>query len=210
MTDLETKDDRLKAFLRKQLRDSLLKTGRRLVVEKGVEFLTARKLSEASGVSVGSIYNQFGTMESFILAENMQTLDDLFGVMSAVFQSKDAYVNLNQYVDVFSGFVIDNPQLWRLLFECHLLAKKRCFPFSFVRKTKRIEQLFECQIDSLFGSLPRAQRRLSSQVLSMTLFALSGFLTSEGWENLRQVNRQNVCKLLLNTYLAGLTVLKAR
>lgn len=210
MTDSESKDDRLKAFLRKQLRDSLLKTGRRLVVEKGVEFLTARKLSEASGVSVGSIYNQFGTMERFVLVENMQTLDDLFTAMSVVSRTEDAYVNLNQYVDVFSRFVIDNPQLWRLLFECHLQAPKRCFPFSFVRKTKRIEQLLECQINLLFGKLPRAQRRLSSQVLSMTLFALSGFLTSDGWESLRQVNRQNVCKLLLNTYLAGLAVLKTR
>ena len=43
------------------VRRLLLDTGRRLVTEKGAEYLTARKLSEASGCSIGTIYNQFKT-----------------------------------------------------------------------------------------------------------------------------------------------------
>ena len=39
------------------VRQRLLDTGRRLVTEKGAEYLTARKLSEASGCSIGTIYN---------------------------------------------------------------------------------------------------------------------------------------------------------
>ena len=37
------------------VRRRLLDTGRRLVTEKGAEYLTARKLSEASGCSIGTI-----------------------------------------------------------------------------------------------------------------------------------------------------------
>ena len=43
-----------------EVRKLLLETGRKLVADWGAEFLTARKLSEASGCSVGTIYNQFG------------------------------------------------------------------------------------------------------------------------------------------------------
>ena len=42
-----------------EIRAWLLQVGRKLAAEKGAAFLTARKLSEASGCSVGTIYNQF-------------------------------------------------------------------------------------------------------------------------------------------------------
>ena len=46
-----------------EVRKHLLETGRNLVADFGAEFLTARKLSEASRCSVGTIYNQFGNIE---------------------------------------------------------------------------------------------------------------------------------------------------
>ena len=49
------------------IRKVLIKTGRRLVKEKGAGSLTARKLSDASGYSIGTIYNQYGTMDGFIM-----------------------------------------------------------------------------------------------------------------------------------------------
>ena len=73
---------------------------------------------------------------------------------------------------------------------------------------RRIEALFERQIGLMFGKMNTAERRLAGQVLEMSLFALSGFVSGCAWDNLRQVNKQNVCKLLLNTYLAGLASLK--
>lgn len=59
MTDMESKDAKLNAFLKEQVRTNLLNIGRKLVIEKGADYLTARKLSQASNVSVGTIYNQF-------------------------------------------------------------------------------------------------------------------------------------------------------
>lgn len=55
--------------------NKLISTGRQLVQENRVEFLTARKLSDASGCSIGAIYNQFSNMDNFILVQNMLTLD---------------------------------------------------------------------------------------------------------------------------------------
>ena len=60
-----------------EIRAWLLQVGRKLAAEKGAAFLTARKLSEASGCSVGTIYNQFGNMDNFVLEQNVVTLDEL-------------------------------------------------------------------------------------------------------------------------------------
>ena len=58
------------------IREYLIAKGRGLVTAQGAAFLTARKLAEASGCSVGTIYNQFANMDNFIMAENLQTLDE--------------------------------------------------------------------------------------------------------------------------------------
>ena len=49
------------------IQNLLIETGRKIIREKGTEALTVRKLSEASGCSVGAIYNQFTNMDNFIV-----------------------------------------------------------------------------------------------------------------------------------------------
>lgn len=208
MSDEQAKDARLKSFLKEQVKSSLLTVGRKLVVEKGVAFLTARKLSEASKVSIGTIYNLFSTMDNFIMAENMMTLDELYQEMKVIVPAANPYLNINRYTDVFSAFVINHPQLWQLLFREHLDYHGQPRPLAYLKKVRRIEGFFEQQIGLMFGKMRIAERRLAGQVLEMSLFALSGFVSGQGWDNLRQANKQNVCKLLLNTYLAGLASLK--
>ena len=94
-----------------EIRNSLLRVGRKLVAEKGAAFLTARKLSEASGCSVGTIYNQFANMDNFIMAENLQTLEDLKSHLSALMHDRNPYKTLNRYLEGFVRFVLGNKNL---------------------------------------------------------------------------------------------------
>lgn len=204
----DLKDLKLKVFVKEQVRKNLLRIGRKLVVDKGVDFLTARKLSEASNTSIGTIYNQFATMDNFILEQNMQTLDELYDFLRIIVPDENPFLNLNRYVDAFSSFIINNPNLWRLLFQMHIDCAASSLPFIYVKKIKRIQRFFDIQIKKMFDDMDVPTRRLSSQVLEMTLFALSGFLAANSWDNLRQVNKNNICKLLLSTFLAGLNSLK--
>lgn len=202
------KDAKLKAFLKEEMRRSLLAAGRRLAAEKGKEFLTARKLSEASGVSVGTIYNLFATMDAFAAAENIQTLDEVYDVLALIIPEKNPYVNLSRYCDAFSSFVMNNANLWLLLYQFHLYNKPGSCTPGYLRRILRIQKLVDAQLKLMFGNLKREERRLAGQVLEMSLFALSGFLATAAWGQLRQVNKFNISKLLLNTYLAGLASLK--
>lgn len=207
MNEILSQEGRLKLFLKEQVRQNLLAIGRKLVVEKGPNFLTARKLSEASSCSVGTIYNQFANMENFINQENAQTLDELYVMLQKIMQDSNPYVNINRYVDVFSNFVIVNTNLWNLLFDAHLQGQ-HSFPLYYNKKVRRIERMFEAELSKMFGSLAYAERHLAAQVLEMSVFALSGFLASDAFANSRLMNKNNICKLLLNTYLAGFASLK--
>ena len=67
---------------KEEIRADLILKARELLVDKGFEFLTARKLADYSGYSVGTIYNQFKSMDNLFLEENAQTLDELYKVLT--------------------------------------------------------------------------------------------------------------------------------
>lgn len=191
-----------------KIHETLIKKGRDLVRRKGAEFLTARKLSDATGYSVGTIYNQFANMDKFILEQNMLTLDELYFVLKKLLPDTNPYKNLNRYIDAFVAFVLSQPNLWFLLFNFHICSKYENFPPAYLRKLLRITNLWRKEFNAVFAKLSPAERKVSLQVLWLSMFSLSSFLTLNGLDKMSKVNKKNICKLLLNTYLAGLSVLK--
>ena len=191
-----------------KIHDALIKKGRDLVRRKGAEFLTARKLSEATGYSVGTIYNQFANMDKFVLEQNMLTLDELYLVLKKLLPDTNPYKNLNRYIDAFVAFVLSQPNLWFLLFNFHICSKYENFPPIYLRKLLRITNLWRKEFNAVLAKLSPAERKVSLQVLWLSMFSLSSFLTLNGLDKMSKVNKKNICKLLLNTYLAGLSVLK--
>lgn len=190
------------------VRRMLIAKGRQLVKEKGADYLTARKLAEASGASVGTIYNQFGTMDSFILEQNKQTLNELVRYMLRVPKDDDAYLMLNRYLDAFVSYVLANRNLWFLLFSFHMHAVYGRLPKGYLRQLVAVTKIWEPAFEKVYENLEVKERQLARQVLWLTLFSLSSFLTTDALDNFSKVNKKSLSKLLLNTYLAGLTVLR--
>jgi len=190
------------------IRKALIATGRELVKDKGADYLTARKLAEASAYSVGTIYNQFGTMDNFVLEQNMQTLDELIRFMEHTPKGESAYQMLNRYLDAFVAFVLANSNLWFLLYNFHLHVEYGKLPKLYLRKLVSVTKIWEPAFDRAYAGLSVKERQLARQVLWLTLFSMSSFLATSALDNFSKVNKKSLCKLLLNTYMAGLTVLK--
>ncbi len=190
------------------IQENLVNKGRALIQEKGAEFLTARKLSEASGYSVGTIYNQFGNMDNFILIQNYLTLDALYNRLAKLRASGTAYQRLNLYAQEFIDFVLENKNLWFLVHNFHLHNNNRRFSKIYLRRVVEITQLVENAFKSLFPDIPLPERILSLQVLWLSLFSLSAFLTTDTLDSFSKINKRSLCELLLNTYLAGMKVLE--
>ena len=161
------------------IQNLLLETGRKIVQEKGTEALTVRKLSEASGCSVGAIYNQFSNMDNFVVIQNYMTLDALAGCLEKVQKTGDAFADMNAFLHEFVNFVIENKNLWFMLHSFHLRNNNRTFSYFYLRKVVKITGLINKLLIQLVPNMERPERILSSQILWLTLFALSSFLTKD-------------------------------
>lgn len=194
--------------IKDKIHQELLLKGRDLVVQKGADFLTARKLSDATGASIGTIYNQFSNMDNFIMEQNMITLDSLYQHLSVLLPDSNPYKNLNRYIDAFVSFVLNQPNLWFLLFNFHIKSNFKKYPKPYLRRLIKIINLWRKEFVKIFTTLSAAEKKISLQVLWLSMFSLSSYLTLSSFDKMNRVNKKNICKLLLNTYLAGLSILK--
>ena len=79
-----------------------------------------------------------------------------------------------------------------------------------MRKVVKITGLINKLLQQLIPNMERPERILSSQVLWLSLFALSSFLTKDILDSFTKVNKETICQLMFNTYVAGLTVLEKK
>ena len=75
------------------------------------------------------------------------------------------------------------------------------------RLIKKIDVLIGLQAAGLIKGIGGKEKRLVIKVLEMSLFAVSGYLLGDKLNPKSGVNKNNLCKLLMNTYLAGLASL---
>ena len=202
------KDEKLKNFFREKTRKTLLEIGRKLVAKKGVEALSARKLATEANSSVGMIYNLFGTMDNYVAEQNVITLSELFDKMNAVVLGKNPFNNLNRYADVLTSYIEANHNLWYLLYNRQLAAGAQKSTVGEARVIKKIDILIGMQAAQLVKGIGIREKRLTIKVLEMSLFALSGYLLGFKLNPKSGVNKASLCKILMNTYVAGLTTLR--
>ena len=193
---------------KEEIRADLILKARELLVDKGMEFLTARKLADYSGYSVGTIYNQFKSMDNLFLEENAQTLDELYDALLSAEMGSDVYINLNKLLEKFVEFVLKNKNLWFALYSFHFQNVVEEYNIFYLRRIVRILLLSEKNLKKLFVKIPQKEREVSSQVLFVTVFALSSLLTSE--KEFVALDKKYVVRILFNTYLAGMSYLDVR
>lgn len=190
---------------KEEIRVDLIIKAREILKDKGIEFLTARKLSDYSGYSVGTIYNQFKSMDNLVMWENCLTLDELAQHLKTAEKTSDAYRNLNRIIDKFVDFVIENKSLWFVLYNFHFKGVKEKYEAFYLRRIIKIIQLLEGNICKLFSKVSGSERKVSTEVLFITLFALSSLLTTE--KEFARLEKKYVAQVLFNTYLAGMSLL---
>ena len=189
------------------IQEKLVETGRKIIKEKGIAYLTARNLSEASGYSVGTIYNQFGNMDNFVLVQNYLTLEALLQKMEKI-KTNFAYQRLNLLVETFSMFVLENRNFWLMLFNFHLNQGSRVFSKTYLRHISKIVMLIDDAFCQMYPRLKPEKRHVSTQVLWITLFALSSLLTTDAIKTYSKIEPSKICSFLLNTYLSGLKLIE--
>lgn len=192
------------------IQNLLIDIGRQMVREKGTEALTVRKLSDASGCSVGAIYNQFANMDNFTVLQNKITLAELAALMCKEPETDDPFVDLNNILQRFVDYVSANKNLWYMLFNFHLTHGRYDYSFGYRREVGKILGCIRRVMERAVPEMERPEQLLSSQILWLSLFALSSFLTKDVIDAFSKVDKSNICQIMVNTFVVGLTVLEKR
>ena len=137
--------------------------------------------------------------------ENCLTLDELYENLKNVEMTSDAYVNLNRLLEKFVEFVLDNKNLWFTLYNFHFKNVMESFTVFYLRRILKIVKLLENNLCKLFNKVSADERKVSTEVLFVSLFALSSLLTTE--KEFVRLEKKYVARVLFNTYLGGMSCL---
>jgi len=132
-------------------------------------------------------------------------LDELYGALTTADMGSDAYKNLNKLLEKFVDYVLGNKNLWFTLYNAHFQNTIETYEVFYLRRIIKIVQLLENNLHKLFADVPDKERKVSAEVLFITVFALSSLLTTE--KDFARLEKKYVMRVLFNTYLAGLSYL---
>ncbi|MGV9288636.1 TetR/AcrR family transcriptional regulator [Streptomyces sp. NPDC003719] len=94
----------------------LLDAALRVYGEAGEQGLTVSAVTKASGVSLGSLYHHFGSVDGLVDALLMRWLERLLGEMvTALERSRTARTGVRALVRAYLSFVREHPEAGRLL-----------------------------------------------------------------------------------------------
>ena len=190
---------------REELREMALSAAEQIVVERGYEGLSARKVAGAIGYTVGTLYLVFENIDDLILNINARTLDRLHAQMAALQAgSEDSRDYLERLGEVYIRFADEDPHRWALVFE-HRLADSRAVPAWYQEKITRMFAMVEDGLAPLARQRPQediteAARAIWGGVHGICILALSNSLGVAGVDSVQKLTRS-----LISNYLQGFT-----
>ncbi|MFE7955305.1 TetR/AcrR family transcriptional regulator [Streptomyces sp. NPDC057413] len=100
--------------------ETLLDAALRVYAEAGERGLTVGAVTRASGVSLGSLYHHFGSVDGLMNALLMRWLERLLGeLLAALERARTARTGVRAVVRAYLGFVREHPAAGMLLHSAH-------------------------------------------------------------------------------------------
>jgi AcrR family transcriptional regulator len=186
---------------RGQITEMALAAAETILVNEGLPALTARRIAQAIGYTVGTLYLVFENLDDLVLQVNGRTLDHLYGALS---RAADAAPPGPARVEALAHGYLDYARAqhrrWSALF-LHQLPAGQPFPAWYGAKIAAMFNLVEAALDGLStgGGAPDltiAARALWSGVHGICILDSTG--------RLGPVAAQDLIDSLVSNYLRGL------
>lgn len=196
---------RRNAHTREELREIALQAAEDLVAAHGLAGLSARKVVNQIGYTVGSLYMVFNSIDDLIVQMNERTLDRLHEKLAAaVVDQPPATDAIRVLAQAYISFALTQTHHWLAIYQ-HRLPKGETVPDSFTEKIARIFELVQQQLTQLCPRRPPedialAARALWSGIHGVCILGFDQKLEVVGGRSLQEVTRS-----LLDNYLTGFT-----
>jgi AcrR family transcriptional regulator len=148
---------------RDHIKNKVIDVSRELLRENGLAGLQARKIADASGCSVGTIYNLYGNLDTVIIVTNTGTLGDLRDALIRVdHEGQGVAQRLEALALAYLDFAVDRNNEWRAVFE-HRFADKTVVPDWYRDTQTALFGLVETILESAIAV--REQRQEAARAL---------------------------------------------
>ena len=109
---------------RDALRTKLIDIAEATIARDGMDAIRARDLAREAGCAVGAIYNVFADMGDIVIAVNGRTFRKMGKDVAASVRAvpEDPTEQLIAMSYAYLQFAVDNPKLWRSLFDIQMSA----------------------------------------------------------------------------------------
>ncbi|HRY15939.1 MAG: WHG domain-containing protein [Candidatus Competibacteraceae bacterium] len=190
---------------REELREIALQAAEELVQAQGLSGLSARKVVNRIGYTVGSLYMIFNNIDDLIVQMNERTLDRLYGMLSAaVADQPPPATAIRALAQAYISFALTETQCWLAIYQ-HRLPKGEAVPDSFTEKVTRMFELVQQQLTLLCPrrrpeEVALAARALWSGIHGVCILGFDQKLEAVGGRSI-----QEVTEWLLDNYLTGFT-----
>jgi len=155
---------------REELRERILSAAEELVSQSGAAGLTARRLADRIGYSVGTLYNFFEDLDDLVVHMNARTLDRLYAACARVTRRHGPEEALRAYARAYLRFTKDHHRLWVMLLDGSS-HHHRELPDWYQAKVERLHGLVEEVLAPLIPS--EKDRKRSARVLWASLHGIS-------------------------------------
>ena len=98
--------------------------------------------------------------------------------------------------------------MWFTLYNFHFKDISDTYAVFYLRRILRIVQFLESNLCKLFTKISANERKVSTEVLFTSLFAISSLLTSE--RDFQRLSKKYVVRVMFNTYLAGMSLIEQK
>jgi AcrR family transcriptional regulator len=155
---------------REELRERILSAGEEIVSEHGVVGLTARRLADHIGYSVGTLYNFFEDLDDLVVHINARTVDHMYAACARIAKRDPPEEALRAYARAYLRFTKDHERLWAMLIDggSH---HHRELPDWYQAKVGRVLGLVEEALAPLLSN--ERDRKRSARVLWASLHGIS-------------------------------------
>ena len=195
---------------RLEIRDKTLLVAKDFIINNGVKALTARKLAQENGYSVGTLYNLFGSIDEIVVTVAINHLTELCEkITSSLNEIDDAHIKLQHFANYLYNFINENPNLSRLVL-ADITNYCEELPLEY---TTQMNQLFMPVNDVfkiIFPAIDSVASKKLSEVYQASIMGIMSLSAKNLLESVCLDNPVAISELLFTIYLAGMKKLNSK
>lgn len=191
-----------------ELRELILRAATDIVVQDGLEGLSARELAKRIGYSPGTLYNVFDNLDDLLLTIEARLLDELAERLAQTDASGSPQEQVQRLAETYYAFTQESPNLWNLLLQ-HQLPAEYGVPEWYQTKIESLLVPLHAALEPLLGGTDAGSKHRATRTFWATLHGVTSLSTAGKLSPATAHEQGALINDMVTTYLAGLTRLQA-